>query len=78
MKVGLARWFRNGVYGSFSVMRTVCLSTTSTDCTGSKRALNADLAMKRSIEYLTSAAVTSRPLTGGWLWNFTPLRSENV
>ena len=33
-----------------------------------------DFALKRSSEYLTSSAVTSRPLTGGLLWNFTPGR----
>ena len=34
--------------------------------------------MKRSSEYFTSSAVTSRPFTGGLLWNFTPLRMLNV
>src|SRR3989442_12643557 len=34
--------------------------------------------MKRSTEYFTSSAVTSRPFTGGLLWNFTPLRRVNT
>ena len=59
-------------------MRTVCLSTTSMALTGSKRVLKPDLAMNRSSEYLTSSATISRPLTGGLLWNLTPLRRENV
>ena len=46
--------------------------------TGSKRSRKPDLAMNRSSEYLTSSAVTSRPFTGGLLWNFTPLRRLNV
>ena len=75
---GLARWLRNGAYGSFSVMRTVCLSTASMALTGSKRVLKPDLAVNRSSEYFTSSAVTSRPFTGGLLWNFTPLRRKNV
>ena len=33
--------------------------------------------MNRSIEYFASSAVTSRPLTGGLLWNLTPFRSVN-
>jgi hypothetical protein len=61
-----------------SVIRTVCLSTTSMALTGSKRVAKPDLAMNRSSEYFTSSAVTSRPLTGGLLWNLTPLRRENV
>ena len=34
--------------------------------------------MKRSTEYFTSSAVTSRPFTGGLLWNLTPLRRVNT
>ena len=77
-KVGLARWFRNGAYGSLSVMRTVWRSTTSIDCTGSNRSRKPDFAMKRSSEYLTSSAISSRPLTGGLLWKRTPFFRLNV
>ena len=73
--VELARWFRNGANGSLSVIRIVYLSTTSIDCTSSKRERKPDLALKRSSEYFTSSAVTSRPFTGGLLWNFTPFFS---
>ncbi len=62
----LARWFRNGAYGSLSVTRTVYRSSTSIAVTGSKRGAKPDLAMKRSSEYLTSSATTSRPFTGGF------------
>ena len=34
--------------------------------------------MNRSSENFTSAAVISRPFTGGLLWNFTPRRRWNV
>ena len=74
----LARWFRKGAYGSLRTMRTVERSTTSMAWTGSRRCRMGDFVRKRSSEYLTSSAVTSRPFTGGLRWKRAPLRSVNT
>src|SRR5262247_2278593 len=72
-----ARFSRNQANGSFSTNRTVCGSITSILSTCS-RAGRLGLVLrlrKRSYVYLTSSAVSSRPLTGGLGCQRTPLRS---
>src|SRR5262252_5470919 len=68
---------RNQAFGSFSVNLTVYLSSTSILSTDSSTGrLGLPLMVRnRSYVYLTSSAVSSRPLTGGFGCQRTPLRS---
>src|SRR5262252_10146464 len=75
-----ARLSMNHANVSLSVNFTVCLSTASTLSTASKvpRFPFPGIVRKRSYVYLTSSAVSSRPLTGGLGCQRTPLRSLNT
>lgn len=65
--------------GAFNVKTTVLLSGYSTLSTFAKRERLAFFSsVARAQEYFTSSEVTSRPLTGAMLWNFTPARRWKV
>src|SRR5947207_9767552 len=72
-----ASWSTNQAFGSFSLKTTVYLSGVSIFSTASSRyRLGLPLMeRKRSYEYFTSSAVSSRPFTGGLLCQRTSLRS---
>ena len=78
--MGLAIMSRNQAYGSFRVNFTVWRSTASTrSTTESMYACGLPFTVRnRSIEYTTSAAVSSRPFTGGLGWKRTARRSVNT
>src|SRR5882762_1345276 len=65
--------------GAFSTNRSVYGSTTSAFATLSVADEFTNFGSLRRFQlYITSSAVSSRPLTGARLWNFTPLRSDTT
>ena len=78
--IGLTIMSRNQAKGSLRMTRTVYLSgvsTRSTEASMCRLALPFSL-MNRSMLYLTSSDVSSRPFTGGLLCQRTPRRSLNT
>src|SRR2546425_10621302 len=71
---GLARWFRNGAYGSFSVMRTVWRAIAAVALTRSEGGGEARFGLERSGGEFTLSAATPRAFPRGLVGERTTLR----